>query len=213
MDLAGIKLLVEAHMMPCLGFLVKTVTMTHCCWAVVAQNQGHFSSLHCPASKGLRAVSTADPNWPKAHPIPHGIVLSSKSWGEGREMGDIWSNGICLTKKPLHVKPCFPGGGWTPPACQWEVANEFLMHCLCWAFTLPNSFCSSPSRSAPTPWGMSAAGQCRTKPPEISTALNHNLTLQQDHEGAGSTRPQFYISLTPEEPKWKVKYWADKCTR
>ena len=37
MDLAGIKLLVEAHMMPCLGFLVKTVTMTHCCSAVAKQ--------------------------------------------------------------------------------------------------------------------------------------------------------------------------------
>lgn len=217
MDLAGIKLLVEAHMMPCLGFLVKTVTMTHCCSAVAKQCLHRTKDISAPCTAlPARGCGHSQHSWPKlAKGTSHStcIVLSSKSWGEGREMGDIWSNGICLTKKPLHVKPCFPGGGWTPPACQWEVANEFLMHCLCWAFTLPNSFCSSPSRSAPTPWGMAAAGQCRTKPPEISTALNHNLTLQQDHEGAGSTRPQFYISLTPEEPKWKVKYWADKCTR
>lgn len=163
MDLAGIKLLAEARTMPCFGFLIKTVTMTHCYWALLAQSHGHFSSLHslhCAAPG-----STADPNWPKGHSIPHGTVLSSKSWREGRERGDVWSNGICLTKKPLHVKPCFPGGGWTPPACQWEVANEFLLHCLCWAFMLPNSFSSSPSRSSPTPWGMAAAKAVQDKAP------------------------------------------------
>lgn len=112
MDLAGIKLLVEAHMMPCLGFLVKTVTAAELLLSSACTEPRTFQLLALPCQQGAAGtVSTADPNWPKAHPIPHGIVLSSKSWGEGREMGDIWSNGICLTKKPLHVKPCFPGGG------------------------------------------------------------------------------------------------------
>lgn len=69
---------------------------------------------------------TAEPNWPKGHSIPYGVMLSKKNWGKVKKRGNIWNYGISLSKQPLQLmKPCFAGESWTL-AGPCQIGNEFL---------------------------------------------------------------------------------------
>jgi len=75
--------------------MMKIVAITHyyfsCCREVLTESQGLFCSLCCPASQELGMYSemggntarTDDPDWPNGCPIPYGVMLSNKSWGNG----------------------------------------------------------------------------------------------------------------------------------
>lgn len=116
MVLAGIELIffLETCMMLCSGCMMKTTLIAHqcfsCCRAVLAQNPGPFCFSHCQqGAEGHRelrgdAASTADLNWPKGWPTPHGIVLSNKRWskGVGRGAGHLFSQ-----ETVVHDELCF----------------------------------------------------------------------------------------------------------
>lgn len=73
---------------------------------------------------------TGNPAWWKGYLTPSGVMLSSKNWG--KEVGDIWNDGICLPKEAIHtVSPPFLEAAELLPA-HGLVANEFLLLlCMC----------------------------------------------------------------------------------
>ena len=86
------------------GFLMKTVVIT--VMVQVLQSSAYteprtFQPL--PQQQGGDTARTADPNWQQGHFISCGIMLGKKNWGKVGGRGDIWSNGVWFSKKPLHM--------------------------------------------------------------------------------------------------------------
>lgn len=155
MDLAGIKLLVEAHMMPCLGFLVKTVTMTHCCSAVAKQCLHRAKDISAPCTAlPARGCGHSQHSWPKlakgtSHSTWHCAQQQELGWGK-RNGGHLeqWhlsdqETTTCealLSWRWLNTT-CLPvgSGEWIPHALLvlgFHVTQQFLL--------LTLSLCSHP---------------------------------------------------------------------
>lgn len=95
--MAGIELIIftgTCTMLWWFGFMMKIVAIMHyyfSCREVLIGSQGLFCFLYCPASQELwvhremegNTARTDDPDWPNGCPIPYGIMLSNKSWGNG----------------------------------------------------------------------------------------------------------------------------------
>lgn len=101
--------------MLCLFVFMKIVGINQqyfsCCKAVLRQSQGLFSFSHHHGSeelevhKKLRGVTPVD-----QRDIPYHVVsCSSIKYGVNKEEGwDVWSNGVCIPKKPLRLmSPAF----------------------------------------------------------------------------------------------------------
>ena len=131
MVLAGIELIffLEACMMLCSGFVMKTTLIVHqcfsCCRAVLAQSPGPFCFSHCQRGaeehREMRGdtASTRDLNRPKGCPTAHGIMLSNKRWSKGAGRG---ASHLFSRETVAHDELCFAGSGWTF-ACQQEASN------------------------------------------------------------------------------------------
>lgn len=92
-------------------FVLFVCLLTHqhfiwCC-VVLTQSQGHFyfSLAALPVSRlgvhnklGGNRARRADPNGSKKYSLPYDTVLSNKGYGEKKERGNIWSDGIVFSK-------------------------------------------------------------------------------------------------------------------
>jgi len=212
----------EVRVMPCFGFLMKIVSITHgcfhCCGAVHAQRQGLFSSSCCPANKGPGLPSswegTADPDWGKGCPIPYSIMDSNKSQGNegGRDgFSERWR--LSSQETITRDEPCFPGSGWTP-AWWWEAGNEFLalLHLCTWLlFYLENCLYLSPQVPALFPFQFAPPFHLGSTSEwlggaELLTGLNHSTRASHLLAAKGSRavagfwvghRPHSFLAQVP----------------
>lgn len=108
---AEVVFFIGAYRMPWSGFLRKAVVIAgwcfSCCTAVLTQSRYFFKNKQTSqaallagwgaqgAGKGPR--STADPDWPMRHLIPHSTMLCNISHGKSG------SEAICPPREPLHT--------------------------------------------------------------------------------------------------------------
>lgn len=103
-----------ARILLCFGFVTKPALITgvlELFRAALTPCQGLLWLSGCTASKeaglGGGRPRTADPSWPKGCPVPHGIMISSKT-------GKNWLGGLLLLRDWLGIS--------------WLVASKCILH-------------------------------------------------------------------------------------
>ena len=138
---------------------------------------------------GGDTARTADPSWPKGHPMPYDAVLSNNSWGEEEEGGTFrvtssafpshhyvwWSSAFLETAEHL------PADG------RWWMNSSLCSACTC-SFALPIKLSLSQPRSFLTftlpvlspipPRGREQGSGCAG--PSCQLGLTHNISKWQN---------------------------------
>lgn len=207
MDLAGIKLLVEAHMMPCLGFLVKTVTMTHCCSAVAKQclHRTKDISAPCTALPARGCGQSAQLTQTGQRHIPFHMALCSaaragvreEKWGTFGAMAFVWPRNHYM---------------WSPAFL--EVAEHHLLASGKWRMNSSCIACAGLSRyptvSAPHPLALlpppgvclqqGSAGQSPLKSAQLWITTWHcNKTMREQGAHGPSSTSRWHLKNLNEK--------------